>query len=109
MPCAVVLRRCLVVRVEAVLQDYCTTKVVVLPSPGTGQRAIRLQVPRNGASLRVIRCFLDDRSALQPHAAAGPVAELDVEILGENCVLRVGPGEREGYGGPRDVTSLSLK
>ena len=21
---------------------------------------------------------------------------------------RVGPGEREGYGGPRDVTSLSL-
>ena len=44
-------------RVEVVLQ-LCTIEVVVLPSPGTGQRATGLQVPRNGASLRVLRCFL---------------------------------------------------
>ena len=48
MPCAVVLLRCRVVRVEVVLLQLCTIEVVV---PSHGQRAQGLRVAMNGASL----------------------------------------------------------
>ena len=48
MPCAVVLLRCRVVRVEVALLHVCTVEVVV---PSRGQRAQGLRVAMNGASL----------------------------------------------------------